>query len=81
MSWKKDMIKTLKEASKQKAIASGLKELCVDLLKSDSEFQLIYLSSRGKYISIRFIGEVSKKTKILIIKEYGIKTWNIIKPK
>lgn len=81
MSWKSKIQVQLKVASKQKAISSGLRELAQDLLTTDSPFILVYSSGREQYMSIQFTGEVTKKTKVLILKEYGINVWNIIKPK
>lgn len=81
MSWKSKMRVQVKVASKKKAISRNLKELTECLLKGDSEFQLVYSSGREKYMSIIFNGEVSKKTKAIILSEYGIKVWKLIKPK
>ncbi len=81
MSWKSKIQVQLKVATKQKAISSNLKDLVTDLLKGDSEFHLVYSSGREQYMSVRFVGKVSKETKAIVLNEYGIKVWKIIKPR
>jgi len=82
MSWKSKIKVQLQVASKKRAISSNLKDLVNDLLKGDTEFQLVYSSSREQYMSVRFKdGKVSKKTKAIILNEYGIRVWKVIKPR
>lgn len=82
MSWKEDIKNQIKEASQRKAISPGLKEVCNTLLKGDSEFILVYSSSREKYTRLEFrVDKVDKETVKLILNEYGPKVWKILKPK
>lgn len=81
MSWKSKIQVQVKQATKQHAISSALKELAADLLKEDSPFILVHSSGREQYMSVQFTGKVTKSTKVMILNEYGIRVWNIIKPR
>ena len=81
MNWKIKIQNQIKEASKQKCISSNLKELSTKLLEYDSEFILVYSGSRGMYLFPRFVDKVSKRVKIMILNEYGLSVWKILKPR
>lgn len=70
-NWKTKIVRQIDEATKLYRIDSPLKKLCRLLLKGDTEFQMIYSSTREKYIRIRFLKPISKNTaKILLINGY-----------
>ena len=78
--WKESIKDKIEEATKQRAIEKNLKQLANDLLLEESEFCLIFSSSRGKYVSLRFLVMPSKKEKAKIFNKYGVQTWMLIKP-
>lgn len=81
MSWKSKIQAQVKQASRQHAIGAGLKELVKELLEYDSEFHLVYSSSREQYMGLRFKDKVSKDVKRMILNDYGLRVWKIIKPR
>jgi hypothetical protein len=63
----------LYEASKLRRISTVFKNLCLDLLEhGDTEFDLIYSSSRDSFKGLIFrCDKVGSKTLSFFLKEYG----------
>jgi len=71
----------LKEATRQNCISRELKQLCKELLQFDTEFQMIFSSSRGQYTRIRFTTtDVSTDVRKWILITYGKGLWQFLKP-
>jgi hypothetical protein len=79
MNWKKRIEGQIIEATNQKSISRELKQLAKEMLEGDTEFNLIFLSSRGVYVNIRFIEQMNSKTKKIILTKYGAKIYKYFK--
>lgn len=79
MSWKKSIEHQIIEATNHKCISKELKQLSKDLLEGDTEFNLIFLSSRGVYVNLKFKGQMSPKTKNILLTKYGAKIYKYFK--
>ena len=79
MSWKLRIEKQIEEASNYKSISKELKQLTKDMLQGDTEFILIFLSGRGKYVDLRFTQELKPLTKKLLLSKYGAKVYKYYK--
>jgi hypothetical protein len=78
MNWKDKIRKQISEASDSKVISKELKQLAKDLLEGDTEFVLIFLSNRFKYVSLRFVENIKTESKKIILKQYGLSTYKIL---
>lgn len=67
MSWRQDITKQLQEAGRLRKIDKELKSLAKLLLKGDTRFNLIYSSSRDKYIFITLRNDLGKRTSKLLL--------------
>ena len=79
MDWKDELRLKILKATDQKAISKELKEFCKDILNGNTRFILVFLSGRGKYVTIRFTEKITVDTKLIILKKYGIKTYKNFK--
>jgi len=69
--WKDKIRQQVKQGSKLRKIHSELKKLIKVMLLGDTEFDLIYSSSRDQYVFIRPKTKLSKKTsKLLLMNGY-----------
>jgi hypothetical protein len=80
MNWRLRIEKQIEEASNQKCISKELKQLAKDMLQGDTEFNLIFVSGRGKYVNLRFTQELKPLTKKLLLSKYGAKIYKYYKP-
>lgn len=79
MSWRLRIEKQIEEVTNHKCISKELKHLAKDMLQGDTEFNLIFLSGRGKYVDIRFTQELKPLTKKLLLSKYGAKVYKYYK--
>ena len=79
MNWKLKIERQIEEATNHKCISKELKQLSKDMLQGDTEFNLIFLSGRGKYVDIRFKQELKPLTKKLLLSKYGAKIYKYYK--
>lgn len=70
--WSFSMQEKLKEASKLHKINTEFKNFCLELVENgDSEFELVYSSTRDKYKGLIFRKNVGFKTLNYILKNHG----------
>lgn len=72
MNWRTKIKKDLKEAHNNKCISPELARLAKDLLEGDTKFNLIFSSSRQKFTTLRFDGEIKIGSKKILVIDYGI---------
>jgi len=79
MNWIVKIEKQIEEASNQKCISKELKQLAKDMLQGDTEFFLVFVSGRGKYVDLRFKENLKPLTKKILLTKYGVKIYKYYK--
>ena len=64
---REELEKRLKEGKKQRAISINLFNFCNLILDGDTDFDLIYSSSREIYVGVRLKQELGKETSIILL--------------
>jgi hypothetical protein len=77
--WKQKINEQIDEAARMRCIGGKLKKLSRELLEADTPFDLIYSSSRGSYIKLRFLEEPSKLSSKIVLKSVRPETFGKLK--
>jgi hypothetical protein len=79
MIWKNKILDEIKKAKKLRAIDYKFANFLIDIAEGDTEFFLVYSSSKEKYYNFRFTQEIGLMTKRIILTKYGAQTWRNFK--
>lgn len=70
MSWKKEMKKQIKDATRMRAIPADLRNIANELLKNDIKFAMVFKKRDNKYYNILLRAEMTQAFKIYMLKNF-----------